>query len=80
MLAALAKPFQGSWLFHFGEDVDGAIALSTAIPALQDGHGQQCWIRPTKQFADVIKAHPVPLTLKISTDLEALRLLHDGQQ
>ena len=73
ILAALAKPFQDLANF-IGEDADGAIALSTAIPALQDGHGQQCWMA-TKQFADVIKAHPVPLTLKVSTDLEALRLL-----
>jgi len=73
VLAALAKPFQDLATF-IGEDADGAIALSTAIPALQDGHGQQCWMA-TKQFADVIKAHPVPLTLKVSTDLEALRLL-----
>jgi hypothetical protein len=73
VLAALAKPFQDLANF-IGEDADGAIALSTAIPALQDGHGQQCWMA-TKQFAEVIKAHPVPLTLKISTDLEALRLL-----
>lgn len=73
VLAALAKPFQDLANF-IGEDADGAIALSTAIPALQDGHGQQCWMA-TKQFADVIKAHPVPLTLKVSTDLEALRLL-----
>jgi hypothetical protein len=70
VLAALAKPLAN----FIGEDADGAIALSTAIPALQDGHGQQCWMA-TKQFADVIKAHPVPLTLKVSTDLEALRLL-----
>ena len=73
VLAALAKPFQDLATF-IGEDADGAIALSTAIPALQDGHGQQCWMA-TKQFADVIKAHPVPLTLKVSTDLEALRLI-----
>jgi hypothetical protein len=73
VLAALAKPFQDLATF-IGEDADGAIALSTAIPALQDGHGQQCWMA-TKQFAEVIKAHPVPLTLKVSTDLEALRLL-----
>ena len=70
---AAAKPFQDIANF-IGEDADGAIALSTAIPALQDGHGQQCWMA-TKQFAEVVKAHPVPLTLKISTDLEALRLL-----
>jgi len=41
VLAALAKPFQDLATF-IGEDADGAIALSTAIPALQDGHGQQC--------------------------------------
>lgn len=73
LMATLAKPFQDLANF-IGEDADGAIALSTAVPALQDGHGQQCWMA-TKQFSDVVKAHPVPLTLKLETDLEALRLL-----
>ena len=27
-----------------------------------------------QQFSAVVKAHPVPITLKIATDLEALRL------
>lgn len=71
--AFLAKPFQDLADF-IGDDSAAAIALSTAVPELQDGHGQQCWIA-TKQFGEVVKAHPVPLTLKAQTDLEALRLL-----
>ena len=69
----LAKPFKDLADF-IGADSDAAIALSTAIPELQDGHGQQCWLA-TRQFGDVVKAHPIPLTLKAQTDLQALRLL-----
>ena len=72
ILAALAKPFQDLATF-IGDDDTAAVALSTAIPSLQDGHGQQCWIA-MQQFSAVVKAHPVPITLKIATDLEALRL------
>lgn len=71
--AALAKPFND--LANFIGAANGeAITLSTAIPELQDGHGQQCWIA-SKQFSDVIKAHPVPVTFKAPLDLESLRLL-----
>jgi hypothetical protein len=70
--ALLAKPFQD--LANFvANDLDAAIALSTTIPSLQDGHGQQCWIA-AKAFGDVVKAHPIPLTFRAATDLEALRL------
>jgi hypothetical protein len=72
ILAALAKPFQDLATF-IGNDDTAAVALSTAIPSLQDGHGQQCWMA-MQQFSAVVKAHPVPITLKIATDLEALRL------
>jgi len=72
ILAALAKPFQDLATF-IGDDIDAAVALSTTIPALQDGNGQQCWMG-MQQFSAVVKAHPVPLTLKVATDLEALRL------
>lgn len=69
----LAKPFQELATF-IASDSDSAIALSTQLPALQDGNGQQCWMA-MKSFGDVLKAHPVPLTLKLQTDLEAYRLL-----
>jgi hypothetical protein len=54
-------------------DIDGALALSQQIPGLQDPVGNACW----KQLAPVqelIKAHPLPLTMKIASDIEALRL------
>lgn len=58
--------------------IDNGIAdaetLSTSIPDLQDGNGQQCWIAMRKTGA-VIKAHPVPLTFSAPADFEALRLL-----
>lgn len=71
--AFLAKPFQDLADF-IASDSEAAITLSTVVPELQDGHGQQCWIA-TRQFGEVVKAHPVPLTLKAQTDLEAFRLL-----
>lgn len=72
LLHALAKPFQDiSDLI--GDDVGNAIILSTAIPNLKDGHGQQCWIA-LRDFTDVAKAHPLPLTGQIATDLQAIRL------
>lgn len=70
---ALAKPFQDFANF-VSADSDSAIALSTAIPNIQDGHGQQCWMA-MKNFTEIIKAHPVPVTLKVQTDVEAFRLL-----
>lgn len=69
----LAKPFQDLAEF-LSSDAEGAIALSTQIPDLKDGHGQQCWIAMAKS-GEVFKAHPIPLTLKAMTDFEALRLL-----
>lgn len=69
----LAKPFQDLATF-IGADADGAIVLSTALPNLQDGHGQQCWIA-MKSFGDIIKAHPVPITFHVINDYESLRLL-----
>lgn len=71
--ATLAKPFTDIANF-IGADADQAIALSTVIPNLQDGHGQQCWMA-MKSFGDIIKAHPVPLTFHIINDYETLRLL-----
>lgn len=72
LATALAKPFQDLANF-IGDDIDAAAKLAVAVPALQDGHGQQCWIA-AQQFRDVVKAHPIPLTFRVATDLEALRL------
>lgn len=72
-IAALAKPFQDIANF-IGEDADGAIALATVIPEIQDGHGQQCWMAMAS-FGKIVKAHPVPLTFHVITDFETLRLL-----
>lgn len=69
---ALAQPFQDLANF-IGEDNTQAVGLSTAIPSLQDGNGQQCWIA-MQSFAAIFKAHPIPVTLKIASDIEALRL------
>ncbi len=69
----LAKPFKDIADF-IGEDADGAVALATAIPNLQDGHGQQCWIA-MQSFGEIIKAHPIPITFHVINDYESLRLL-----
>lgn len=68
----LAKPFNDLADF-INTDAADAATLATAIPGLQDGHGQQCWMA-MGQFTAVIKAHPIPLTLHAATDLEAFRL------
>lgn len=74
ILQALSKPFQELADF-IGQDAEDAIKLSTAIPGLQDGNGQQCWIK-ARNFTAVTKAHPLPLTGGAMRDLEALRLLN----
>lgn len=69
----LAKPLQDLADFISG-DASGAIQLAMQIPELQDPNGAACWgamVTATKVF----QAHPVPLTLKLMTDHEAVRLL-----
>jgi hypothetical protein len=69
----LARPFQDIANF-IGADADGAVTLSTAVPNIQDGHGQQCWIA-MQSFGAIIKEHPVPITFHVINDYESLRLL-----
>jgi len=71
--SALAKPFQDLANF-IGSDADGGVTLATAIPSIQDGHGQQCWIE-MQSFGAIIKAHPIPITFHVIQDYETLRLL-----
>lgn len=54
-------------------DITGAQTLSTQIPGLQDPVGNACWAQLAPVQA-LIKAHPLPLTLKIASDIEAARL------
>ncbi len=68
----LAKPFNDLANF-INSDSLAAAQLAIAIPELQDGNGQQCWLA-MGQFTAVLKAHPIPITLHAMTDLEALRL------
>ena len=53
--------------------ISDAVTLSTQIQGLQDPVGNACWtqLAPVQQL---IKLHPLPATLKIASDLEALRL------
>ncbi len=73
IFAALAEPFKKLADF-VGQDLEAAATLAVAIPTLQDTNGQACWIA-MKDFGEVVQAHPVPLTFRAATDLQALRLL-----
>jgi len=66
------KPLQDLAAF-IGDDIDEAIRLSTAIDGMKDGHGQQCLIG-LRDLGAVIKQHPTPVSFRLASDLEALRL------
>lgn len=55
-----------------GGDLAAAQALATATK-VKDWNGLACW-NAAQNFSDVMKAHPVPVTLKAASDVEALRL------
>lgn len=55
-------------------DIEGAITLATQIPELQDPTGKQCWAT-FRGIGDVITAHPLPVTLKLASDVQAARLV-----
>jgi hypothetical protein len=55
------------------DDIDAAAKLSTAIPTLQDTTGSACW-SSFQQMGGVLRAHPLPITLKAATDFEGARL------
>jgi hypothetical protein len=73
IMSAIAQPFQALSDF-IASDAAGAATLATQVPALQDTNGAACWIKMQAAGA-VFQAHPVPLTLKVMTDFESLRLL-----
>jgi hypothetical protein len=54
-------------------DINGALSLSTSIPELQDVTGQACW-QTMLPIGKIVKAHPLPLTLKLATDIQAARM------
>lgn len=70
----LSKPFQ-DLANLLSSDLDEAVRLSTAIPDMVDGNGQACW-KILQSAGKVFKEHPVPLTLKAASDIQAFRLLH----
>ena len=55
------------------EDLKGAADLAIAIPDLQDPVGKACWDTFASMGA-LIKAHPLPATLKLASDIQAARL------
>lgn len=57
------------------DDLTAAQALSTSVSGLQDPVGAACWAS-FSNLVGLLKQHPIPLTLKVATDLEALRLTH----
>ena len=54
-------------------DVKAAIAASTAYPGLQDQVGQACFTK-ISILAALIKAHPLPVSMHLATDVEYARL------
>jgi hypothetical protein len=70
----ITKPMQDLVDFISG-GLDDAANLAIAIPDLQDGNGYACWTQ-LKQAGAVFKVHPVPVTLNVAADLEAVRLIH----
>lgn len=54
-------------------DVAAAIAASKQFPELQDQVGGACWAQ-ISTLAKLIKAHPIPVTLHLATDIEYARL------
>lgn len=54
-------------------DTADAIKLATAVPGLQDTVGAACW-QSFDNLSAVAKLHPLPLTLKAASDIEAARL------
>lgn len=70
----LSQPMQQLADFIAG-GFDDAVTLSTAVSNLQDGNGQACW-SVLREYSAVLKAHPIPITLKFAADLESLRLLN----
>lgn len=71
--AALAKPFQ-DFAALLKSDFAGAAALAVAVPGLEDGNGQACWVA-MQNYSKVIEAHPIPLSFQVATDFEAFRLM-----
>lgn len=57
-----------------GEDVTAALAASTAYPDLQDSVGNACLVQ-MQTLASIVKAHPLPVTLHLASDLEYARLV-----
>ncbi len=61
----------GAWA---NADVDAAIAASTKYSDVQDQVGAACF-GSIKTLAAMIADHPLPLTLKVATDIEYARLV-----
>jgi hypothetical protein len=57
--------------------IPDAIALSSAIPGLQDPVGNACWTQ-FGPLGELIKTHPLVVSGKAAADLEALRLAAIG--
>lgn len=55
-------------------DNQAAIDLATAVPELQDPIGATCW-KTFKGLGDIVEKHPLPVTLKLASDIEAARLI-----
>lgn len=57
------------------EDINAAIELSTSIKDLPDDVGKACW-QTFAAMGNIIRQHPIPATLNLATDIEAIRLFN----
>jgi hypothetical protein len=55
-------------------DVKAAIIAATSFPELQDTVGAACWTQ-ISTLAAIVKAHPLPATFHLATDIEYARLI-----
>lgn len=57
------------------DDIAAAITLSGSITDLPDDVGKACWTT-FGSMGEIIKQHPIPATLNLATDIEAIRLFN----
>jgi hypothetical protein len=70
----VASPLINSLSTWADADIAAAAALAISIPNLEDPVGAACW-KTWQAAGAVVKAHPLPLTLKLASDIQAARLV-----
>jgi hypothetical protein len=70
----VASPLINSLSTWADADIAAAAALAISIPNLEDPVGAACW-KTWQAAGAVVKSHPLPLTLKLASDIQAARLV-----